>query len=344
MAHESRDRLQIRNIPWTLWATCGLFMVVGVLGFIYTQWQFLFVTAGGLLLIVLLTTVTVLTADRGRGTVTLTSWTPLHGAQRREIALGDITKVEIEHTGGSEGPVGRAVLALASGEHVPVTDYYSLKAGQKLPSAQRLSDFLAVGREAAVIDDVADGRQQTGSTAGIDWRCETLLGADGTPITRWQAAAGGCADGLLVLYQVNPGLGRLPWHNELFGQLAKFGVKAILTEYQFDAVDVEAAGKALPLPDLDPCLQGRYLAFTAGGGGAPGWLSPARSQALADWATAHPTPAVRPDNTVALGAGLLLAAPTGLWLVFVGATDDPACVAEIAGLGAALATATAVTA
>ena len=53
------------------------------------------------------------------------------------------------------------------------------------------------------------------------------------------------------------------------------------------------------------------------------------------------------DNRVVIATGgraVLLTGPSGVWLVFRGSTQDPACVAGIAELGAALAAARAVSA
>jgi hypothetical protein len=337
--HISGDRLQIRSIPWTLWAVCGLFVVIGILMGSSGQPAGLLFVASSLLVIALLTKVTSLTAERGRGTVTLTSWTLMRGTQRREIPSRDIAQISIEQSAGSEEQTFRMALVLASGEQVPLTNFYSGGRDDKQAAAQRLSDFLAPDRGDAlpVVTDASTCHEQTGQTAGVDWRLETWVDAEGNACTRWVTAAGAYANGLLIVAQMDSGLGRLPWSTGPLAGVSKIGFKSSLLEYHFKPADVEAVDAVNPVDDLDLRLHGCYLAFATFADTARQWLGPARVEALADWAAAHPAPVVQSADSDVLGGMLLLAGPSGLWLVFRDATSDPACIAAIASLGAALA-------
>jgi hypothetical protein len=344
MPRNSGNRLQLRSLPWGLWITSGLFVVIGFLPVFFDDGNksLLWLSAGGLLLIVLLTKITTFSADRGSGKVMLTNWSPLHGTQIREIPTNDIAQVSIQQTAGRKGPATRVALVLTSAEQVPLTDYYSGGRNANAAAAERLSDFLALDSANAVpvVDGATPRHEQTGSTEGIDWRLETLLAAEGSPIMRWSTTAAGYADGLLILSEINPGWGRLNWDKGLLAEATKSTYRLLLRDYRFKEADVEAIDAVTALPDLDPRLHGCYVAFGSTPDAARGWLSATRVETLARWAAAHPTPLVQPSAGVMLGAVVLLTGPSGLWLVFRGSSQDEACVAEIAQLGVALASAT----
>lgn len=201
-----------------------------------------------------------------------------------------------------------------------------------------MSDFLGLERtsEVPVVTDGTTGYQQTGRTAGIDWRLETLIANDGGAVTRWSSTEGGCADGLLVLSQMDSGLGRLPWNSGPLAQISKFAYKSVLLDYRFEEADAEAIDALQPIPELDPRLRGCWVAFATSADTGRRWLIPARVQVLADWAAAHPAPHIQTEDALMLGAGMLLAGPSGLWLVLRGTTQDPASIAEVTNLGATL--------
>ncbi len=343
MPAASGDRLQMRNFPWALWVVCGLFIVIGLLAGFSGQPGGLLFASGGLLVVALLTNVTSLTAERGRGTVTLTSWTLMRGTQRRDIPSRDITQVSIAQSSGADDRTFRMALVLASGEQVPLTNYYSGGRRDKQAAAQRLSNFLAPDRAAPlpVVDGATTCHEQTGHTAGVDWRLETWNDADRAVCTRWVTAAGAYANGLLIVAQMDSGLGRLDWGAGPLARVSRFGFKSSLLEYHFKAADVEAIDTVNPVDGLDPGLHGRYLVFATFADSARQWLGSARAGILADWAAAHPAPVVQSADSGVLGGMMLLAGPSGLWLVFRGATTDAACIAAVAGLGAALAAAVA---
>jgi hypothetical protein len=90
-----------------------------------------------------------------------------------------------------------------------------------------------------------DPWQIIGAHLGVSLgRLETWFGAGGDTFARWITAAGAYADGLLILFQLDLGLGRLPWNAGPLAAVSKSGFKSQLLEYGFKSADVVAVDTA----------------------------------------------------------------------------------------------------
>jgi hypothetical protein len=353
IVNQKNDKLVLRDIPFSLWLFGILSLVYGVYSYLQRpdQWVIAAIGAGIFLLILLLTSVLTVTADRATGTLTIQHSGLLH-RKVREVPIADIAAVELErsYSSGSRhnsSPAYRIVVVTKNNETIPFRSYYSSGLLVHQARVKRLQEYLGVGGmdlslkgmiQAASTQAAGQFRQEqesiTGSqeqehvTDGVRWRLTTRA-AGANPISVWHSNDFEWPGHFLYLAQ------KVTGQSSTGGVMALMGnrlLKTSMTIYGFEGEMTPGLENASQLSPLDPQIEPLFFAFTSNPAGARQILNPWVVMPLAAWAQKYP---LRQINT-GLGNQLaVLFGPRGVSLAMLGLIH-PELLEELTRLGVEL--------
>jgi hypothetical protein len=339
-----QSTLTVREYPFGSWLV-GLFL----LGFgLYPYYNshgtalFMLIPAGIGLLILLITAIVVVTADRNSQTVTLRWRGPLRW-RNKEIAFGDISAVEVQSTSGSSrsGTSYRIAIMLSDGKVVPFHTSYTSGSLSKERKAKQLREFLGVGGQDGTPSGMINLVQQA-ARQNLQEQLGTAPGSDGVrwtvqansfgsaPITRWFSSDFQCP-GMFVFVAQN-----VAGQKQIGGLLAGVGTKlaeAAMQIYGFTGEDTPGLAGAQLLSPVDPRLETSFTVLVSEQAAGQRLLNTYVVQALADWAARYPLQQM--PNRPVLQQVAVLFGPRGVYVAAMG-TVMPEIVDELKNLGMAL--------
>ncbi len=345
------QQFTIREYPIALWLTAFALLAGGGYSFyqIPGQWVVLAATCVLALLILLLSSVLTVSADKLSGTVTISQFSPLR-RQARIIPIQDIASIHVEQSSSSEDTSStyRIVVTLNGGEIIPFRSYYSSGFAAKGEKARKLRDFLGVGgedqRQGNISDTFsgmaqqayretvalfADSPSEERLVKGARWLVQNVT-HHGTSITRIRSDEFKWP-GFLYLAQKG--------NNQHFAKSGPFAalMKSLFQQsigiYGFTPEDTPNREFGETLVSLDPRLDAHFTAFTSDPERAPRLLNLQATTSLVEWAERHPIKMLTAGDKP--GQLVILFSPNGLFLGSLGALDDDQ-INQMAGLGTEL--------
>ena len=369
METRQADRLVIKDYPLGLWAIGALLTLGGVfweLIFLALQpggfWPagrelvkpgtvFDLIVTGGLLPgailfligapLALLSSALTLTADRLKGTLTVSYRSLLRGLVR-DYPLTEIASVEVDRARSSTGTGSstyRLALVLTSGRRQPLRSYYSSGYGAKESKARQLREYMGVtGSAARPVSAFQAMRQlstpsftleREGTTDGVTWRLESAnLG--GVPVSRWVCAGCKVPGSFVCLMQRPPDSRAAQGGAGLMGKVSQMLYRQVLSLYGFDPGALPGFDTALPVDGLDQRLAPSFVSLTNDQAGARRCLNPWAVVPLAQWAEQHPMKSVQSAGEA--GQLIVLFSPEGTSVTWLNAVE-PDQLETIARLG-----------
>jgi hypothetical protein len=343
----------IREYPVAMWLIAFSLLAGGGYSFYQSpgQWVVLAVTGVIALLILLLSSVLIVKADKSSGILTITHLSPIR-RKIKSISIREITSIQVEQTlSGSDNGASstyRIVVTLKGGEIVPFRSYYSSGFAAKGEKARKLRDFLGVGGEdqregniSATLSGMAQQAYQetvnlfASSPAeerlvkGVRWQVRKVT-HHGTSITRilstdfkWSG----------FLYLAQKGKNQNFTRTGPFASLMKTLFQQSIGIYGFTPEDTPNREFGETPATLDFRLDAHFMAFTNDPEQAPQLLSPLAVTSLAKWAERHPLKMLTAGDKP--GQLVILFSPNGLYLGSLGSLSDEQ-LNQMAGLGAEL--------
>jgi hypothetical protein len=327
----ARRQLTLRLVPWPLLLIAVPFVLIAGLAWREgalsgPAWLLLAVPA----VIVLLVDVTTVTVDQDMREVRLRR-VRVWGARERSFSFDDVAAVAVEASQGSRSRTYGVVLALRSGEKVPLRSYTSSGRASKQRLARRLADAVNQGRStpvAAAVDGVIRD-SSAGTTDGVQWTLDRVDRGNGWELTRFHAPEPRLADGFLLIVPTSAKAAMPPLGGGgLMGSLLRVVVQQYLRAIDLTEADLPGLERAASLAH-EQLARGGFAATTSAPEAARCWLDAGAAALLAGCAQAtQASPALEPQ---------LVLGPTGLRLLVRSCLRDEAELARLRQLGLALA-------
>ncbi len=324
-------RLTLRLIPWPLLLFAAVFVLIAAYawqeGSLHGRAWLLLAVPACVLLFFEVSTVTV---DPQVREVVLRRTRPWGAAERR-FSFDEVIAVAVESSTSGRSRTFGVVLALRSGERVPLRGFTSSGRSGKERLARRLADALNEGRSAPVqlATDGAVRESTEGSADGVPWTVDLVNHGGGWELTRFSTEAGWLDDGFVFVAPV-PARGGPPPLAGMLGALVRGFLKPHLRGLELSDADLPGLDRAAAVDHA--LLSGVGLAASASDPDvARRWLDAGAAALLCQWQQApllHSGRGV--DPYVVLGPG-------GLRLLFRASLRGDAETARIRDLGLALA-------
>ncbi len=327
-----RRALTLRLVPWLLVLVAGIFLVIAAFiwheGKLHGRAWLIFVVP---VVVGLFFEVTTVTIDQDTREVRLRRARPW-GASERRFSFEEVVAVMVEGSTSGRSRTYGVVLALRSGDKVPLQSSTSSGRGSKQHLAQTLADAISQGRSApitAALDGVFR-ESSSGSTDGIRWTLDHIDRGNEWELTRFWTDAARLGDGFLFVAPASAAASTPPLGGG--GALGAF-LRTIVQQY-LRALDLTEAD--LPHRDRtvtlehEPLSRAGFVVSSSAPDAARRWLDAGAAALLAEW---QQRPVLRAGR--ALEPHLVLG-PTGLRLIFRKCMRQEPEVARIHALGLAL--------
>lgn len=356
-------RLVLRDLPIIGWIFGVAFLVIAATNLLIGSMAAgtaVLVIRGVLalvgLVIILLSSVLTVTADRSMQTLTIRHRSLLKESSR-EILFSQIEAIEMEmshnrnrSSSRSSGPTYRIVVVLKDGEVVPFRSYYSNGSMDKTNKIKRLREFIGVGgsemgmglfgtlceasrmaqRELkAQQEDLTGSQDVIHETEGVRWQVQTMA-FGGQAVTRWISPDYRLDNSFVYITQIVEG--QKMTGGGLLAGLSNMLFKQAMSIYGFGQEDTPGIEQASTLVLNDPRLE-PFSVYTSAPAAAQRVLNPWVTAALADWARRYP---LKQFQSGALFPQLVVMySPKGVYVACMG-TMIPEAIEEMTRLGVEL--------
>jgi hypothetical protein len=283
------------------------------------------------LLIILLSPVTTITADRFTRTLKRSSWAVLR-RKTMEIPFGEIADFDIENirTHSSKGghrTSYRLAVVKTNGEKLPLDDMYDSYYDDKARKARALSQFLNLpgwedkptnlfqtAMASQVEATVIPALSKEGTTSGVNWKISVHT-VGGKPVTRWISEDYTCPGSFLLIAQ-KPANSQSFGGGGLLGNLLTMVYQQILGMYGFLPSDTPGFATATAVPTQDPRFESNFGTLSNDQHFGRSLLNPWTITPFVDWAAKYPMKTVSSNDQV--GQLAVLFSPRGVQAAILG--------------------------
>ncbi|MBN2005697.1 MAG: hypothetical protein JXA21_20235 [Anaerolineae bacterium] len=326
----------IRIIPWWIIAF-AIAVVIGLIIFLQQEWGPASPKVLGALWLMLMAPLALgewvtCRLDLDQHLITLTH-RRIWRTTRREFTLEDVHTIAVQCSSDADGSTYRVAFALQSGEHIPLTHYYSSGKRSKEKLAQKIGDYLnqaGVTRINVSLNGVICIRQQ-GVTGEVNWQLEFVINDDGGNLTRWQTANTGFDNEFLLIIPTTRGqTGKMP--GGVLGSVARFFYRQYLKIAGLSERDLPGFEQAEILPGTAFGLDDRLTLVTNSPDTANRWLDYKRIGQLNAWIQSNPL-----NRRPASAMPHITVTPQDLRIIFRDKFNETDQIAAIVQLGVNLA-------
>lgn len=323
---DSGNQLKFVNRPIVSWITAGILIISSI--FLITQ-DTMSVVFGILLaiglLIILLSPVTTITADRFTRILKRSSWAVLR-RKTVEIPFNEITDFEVETHRSYSSKRGhttsyRLAVVKTNGEKLPLEDMYGSYYDDKARKARALSQFLNLpdwedkstnlfqeAMKAQVEATAIPALEKEGNTSGVNWKVSVHT-VGGKPVTRWISEDYTCPGNFLLIAQ-KPANSQSFGGGGLLGNLLTMVYQQILGMYGFLPSDTPGFATASPVPTGDAQFDSNFATLTNDQQFGQSLLNVWTIKPFTGWAAKYPMKSVTTNNQV--GQLAVLYSPRGV--------------------------------
>jgi len=326
------NQLKFVSRPIISWITAGILVISSL--FLVTQGTmtvvFVILLAIGLL-IIFISPVTTITADRFTRTLKRSSWAVLR-RKTMEIPFAEIADFDIESIRTHSSKHGhrtsyRLAVVKTNGEKLPLDDMYDSFYDDKARKARALSQFLNLpGWEdkptnlfqtamASQVEATAiPALEKEGTTAGVNWKISVHT-VGGKPVTRWISEDYTCPGSFLLIAQ-KPTNSQSFGGGGLLGNLLTMVYQQILGMYGFLPSDTPGFATATAVPTQDPRFEVNFGTLSNDQHFGRSLLNPWTITPFVDWAAKYPMKTVTSNDQV--GQLAVLYSPRGVQAAILG--------------------------
>jgi hypothetical protein len=283
------------------------------------------------LLIVLLSPVTTITADRFMRVLKQTSRSVLIN-KSVEIPFGEIANFDIETTRVHSSKRGyrtnfRLAVIKTNGEHVPLEAMYSSYYDEKARKARALSQFLNLpgwedkptnlfqtAMQSQVEATAIPALAKEGVTSGVTWKISVHT-VGGKPVTRWISEDYTCPGSFLLISQ-KPANSQSFGGGGLLGNLMTMVYQQVLGMYGFLPSDTPGFATASAVPTNDPRFDKNFGTLSNDANFGHSLLNTWTIAPFVNWAAKYPMKTVTSNDQV--GQLAVLYSPRGVQACILG--------------------------
>jgi hypothetical protein len=329
---DSGNQLKFVSRPYAAWIIGGVLIISPLFIFAQGTISLVFGILLGIgLLVLLLTPVVTISADRFTRVLKRSNWAVLY-RKSVEIPFNEITNFDIETIRTHSSKHGhqtryRLVVVKTNGEKQPLEDMYGNFYDDKARKARALSQFLNLpgwedkptnlfqtAMQSQVEETAIPALSKEGVTSGVNWKISVHT-VGGKPITRWISEDYTCPGSFLLIAQ-KPVNSQSFGGGGILGNLMTMVYQQILGMYGFLPSDTPGFATATPVPAQDPRFDSNFGTLTNDQHFGRSLLNTWTIAPFISWAAKYPMKTVSSNDQV--GQLAVLYSPRGVQAVILG--------------------------
>jgi hypothetical protein len=330
---DSTNQLVIVNRPIAAWISAGILVICSL--FLLAQNVMpiaVYILLGAGLLVLMISPVTTITADRITRMVKRSSRAVLRRKTMEipfgEIAIFDIDTIQSYSSRRGHSTNYRLVAVKTDGSRLPLEDVYSSSYDDKARKARSLSQFLNLpgweDKPTNLFQTAMQGQVEAtaipalakeGTTSGVSWKISVHT-IGGKPVTRWISEDYTCPDNFLLIAQKPANSKSFGGGGGLLGNLMTMVYQQILGMYGFLPGDTPGFATASAVPTNDPRFDNNFGTLSNDANFGRGLLNPWTIAPFVNWAAKYPMKTVTSNDQV--GQLAVLYSPRGVQAAILG--------------------------